>query len=453
MSDIIADLNARIAEIEAQWNGLDQKPAMMIRELRSVRDDLLKDEHGCCGKPHVVCVDCINEHGVLVDRYDVAHCSKTAEPCPYLFVGSHFLNPFTGEVRHMSTVPSIKADPRQMQFKTILEGEQFQRALCAVLPRHIRGDRMIRVVLAAMQNNQEILKCTPESILLSIMRAASMGLEPDGGPLGQGYLVPFWNSKKRCKECQFIPGYRGLIKMARNSGEIADVSADVAYEADFFEYSMGLDPTLEHRRNDQVADPGPLKYAYAIARFRDGNKKFVVMNQREIEEIKEVSASRDREGNLIGPWCDWEAEMWKKTVVRRLCKQLPLAVELQTVIQSEPMDTSQLISLPSLPDVSGMIPHEASPEETPAGGESLEDLFAKFSTEFAAADGIIAKREVRDGWFGQNSTIEFTPELARKADDMLHEAERDIRQSRGPRSNKTQGKLMDTNESAQQAGV
>lgn len=218
---------------------------------------------------------------------------------------------------------AVKNDPRALQFRTIFEGDQFQRALAATLPRHISPARMIRVVLSAMQGTPKLLECTPNSVLLSIMRAASMGLEPDGGPLGQGYLVPYGNT------CQFIPGYRGLVKLARNSGEVADVWAEVIYEKDDFKYTLGLNPDLTHVRFDG-GDPGEMTHAYAVARFRDGERKFVVLNKREIEKIRDKSPAKNS-----GPWVEWPAEMWKKTAVRRLSKLLPLSVEQQAAFESD----------------------------------------------------------------------------------------------------------------------
>lgn len=229
---------------------------------------------------------------------------------------------------------SLRSDPRQLQFKNLLEGESFQSTLRAALPRTLRPERMVRVVLSAMQTNPDILECEPHTVLLSIMRAATMGLEPDGGVLGHGYLVPFWNSKNRRKECQFITGYRGLCKLARNSGEVVDVWAKVVHETDDFEFDEVENKPIRHKRN-YSAEPGRIIGAYAAARFRDGYTRFEYMTAHEIEEIKAKTASKTREGKIVGPWTSHEGEMYKKTVVRRLAKYLPLAPETSGVFLDE----------------------------------------------------------------------------------------------------------------------
>lgn len=247
---------------------------------------------------------------------------------------------------------TIKQHPRTGAFRTILESDGFQKSLAAALPRHISPGRMLRVVLAAFQSNSDILNCTPESVLLSILQAAACGLEPDGGPLGQAYLVPFKG------KCQFIPGYRGLVKLARNSGEVADVWAEVVYEKDTFEYELGLNQKLIHKRDDKSDDPGPLVFVYAVARFRDGEKRFVVLNRRQVRAIKNASPSA---GSDYSPWKKWEAAMWQKTAVRQLAKLLPLSVEVATQVGAEdtPLDAPKLdgidlaLDMPAIEDHSG----------------------------------------------------------------------------------------------------
>lgn len=251
---------------------------------------------------------------------------------------------------------ALKTDPRQIGFRHLLESQSVQNALAAAAPKHLSVPKLLRVALGAMQKNPKLLECTPESVLLSLLQSAAYGLEPDGGPLGQGYLVPFWNGKAKRLECQFIPGYRGLVKLARNSGEVADVWAEVVFECDMkapghFSYELGLNQDLKHRRNDEATETGALRYVYAVARFRDGEKKFVVMNARDVEKIKAKSQSKDRDGKLFGPWLDHEPEMWKKTAVRRLCKMLPLSVEVQTKIMADESadETGVGLRLPELP--------------------------------------------------------------------------------------------------------
>lgn len=282
-----------------------------------------------------------------------------------------------GNGEQNGTALAIKSDPRAMQIKQILESPKMQQSLRSAMPKHLNPGKLVRVVLGSFQKNPKLLECNPESILYSIMQSAALGLEPDGGVLGQGYLVPFWNGKAQRMECQFIPGFRGLIKLARQSGEVADIDAQVVYEKDHFEYELGLNQRLVHKRNDEVADPGKLKYAYAVARFRDGDRKFTVLNEREVMAIRSKSASKTKDGKIVGPWVEHEAEMWKKTAVRRLCKMLPLSVDVARQIAAENEETGQI----ELPDMITMPEGTTTPAiagpvdgvDEPAGEEASQE--------------------------------------------------------------------------------
>ena len=285
----------------------------------------------------------------------------------------------------------VKAHPRMPAIRAFFTQESVMKALATTLPKHIRPEKFVRVYLSAMTNSPKLFECTPESLYLTAMRAAAMGLELDGGILGQAYAVPFWNGKERRLECQLVPGYRGLIKLARNSGAVADVWAEVVFEKDRFEYELGLEPMLKHKRNDDAEDPGAMKYAYAVARFKDGERKFIVMNRAEIERIKAGSSSKNKQGEVFGPWVDHPGEMWKKTAIRRLCKTLPLSVEIAELVAADepsPMmvDTVTLdAKIPELPPPAGEGIDEPSDAEIEEAGSAAVPDGALFEQQPANA--------------------------------------------------------------------
>jgi recombination protein RecT len=190
--------------------------------------------------------------------------------------------------------------------------EQMKPEIARALPKHLTADRIARLATTTLRQTPALARCTPESFLGALMTASALGLEP--GPLGDVYFVPFGN------QCSFIPGYRGLIKLARRSGELVDIWAEVAYENDKFEYTLGLHRDLIHK---PAADArGKPTHVYAAAELKDGGHPFVVMSVTEVEGIR----SRSKAGKS-GPWVtDWEA-MAKKTAVKQLAKWLPLSSE------------------------------------------------------------------------------------------------------------------------------
>lgn len=177
-------------------------------------------------------------------------------------------------------------------------------------------ERLTKVAIAAISRNPYLLQCTPESIYSSIHTSVQLGLEP-GSPFGEAYLVPYKNNKIGKWEAQFIPGYQGLAKLARNSGIVKKLYARVARENDTIVLKQGLDEDLQH--TPKLDGPrGKPVLVYAVAHLEDGSTQFEWMTVEEVDAIKARSKSKDN-----GPWVtDWE-EMAKKTVFKRLAKWLP----------------------------------------------------------------------------------------------------------------------------------
>lgn len=196
--------------------------------------------------------------------------------------------------------------------------------MAKALPKHITADKMIRLAMTAIQTTPKLLECSQMSLLGCVMGAAALGLELERFT-GQAYLVPFYNKKTRCLEAQLIPGYRGLIALARRSGDITAVTAQAVYERDHFVYQFGLNERLDHTPAE--GDRGPLRGAYAIFTFKDGSKMWDYLPLEEIEKVRNRSQAADS-----GPWMTDYAEMAKKTVIKRLVKLAPASLELQKAV-------------------------------------------------------------------------------------------------------------------------
>jgi recombination protein RecT len=186
--------------------------------------------------------------------------------------------------------------------------ERASAKLAEVAPKHLKADRLVRLLLSAASRNPKILACSPQSVLQFAMKCSETGLEPIGA--GGAWPIPYENRRNNTVELTFIPDYRGLIHCAKRSCCIKDAWAEVVYEGDEFSYRLGLDPALEH--TPARRDRGNLEAAYCVFVMPDGTKRFAVMHADDIARIR----SRSRAPNN-GPWVTDTAEMWKKTIVRR----------------------------------------------------------------------------------------------------------------------------------------
>lgn len=236
--------------------------------------------------------------------------------------------------------------------RSLLDANRGQIAMA--LPKHVTVDRMLRVAMTAIQRTPKLLECSRESLFGAIIQAAQLGLEPDG-ITGRAYLIPRWNSKARCYEAQFMPGYKGLLELARRSREISTMEARVVHANDRFAYQFGLNQKLEHTPV-QSGDDGDVTHVYVIARLKDGGAQFDVLTKAEIEAVRKSSQSGDS-----GPWATHWDEMAKKTVLRRVCKLLPSSVELA---QAVALDEAVEAGIPQAFDLPPVVTVEAGDNAT-----------------------------------------------------------------------------------------
>lgn len=248
-----------------------------------------------------------------------------------------------------------------------LQSDSMTTALQAAIPmtarKYLTPERVVRIVTAAAARNPKLLECKPQSVLSSVIELAQLGLEP-GGPLGQAYLVPYG------QQCTPIVGYQGYLALARRSGEIQSVFAQVIYSADVYEIRYGDNPGIDHspslsgKRGDAVA-------VYCIAKFKDGGQHIEVMTVDEVEAVRNRSkASRG------GPWVtDW-AQMARKTVIRRARHYWPISVEMANAAELEAnVDTGSWA--PSGDIIEGEIVTNGNGKEKPKTQKLLDRVKAK----------------------------------------------------------------------------
>jgi recombination protein RecT len=238
-----------------------------------------------------------------------------------------------------------------VQLKEYLNADRVKSQIVAALPKWLSPDRFLRVIFGAALRNPKLMECSMESILQSVMMCAQLGLEPI---LGRAYLVPYWNGKKRCLECQFQPGYQGLTDLARRSGMINDVYAQVVYAADFFEIEYGTSRKLVHKPC-LTGEPGAAIGAYCVWEFKDGTKSFEFMPLHEIWKRRAKSQSfnfaetgdpNKGGGKQDSIWHDWQEDMMRKTVVKHSSKLVPSSIEfMEAVAVDDAADTGRRVNL------------------------------------------------------------------------------------------------------------
>ena len=139
--------------------------------------------------------------------------------------------------RTTSAAGGASAEIYNLDFPRLLE--KHKGAIERALPNHLSVDRIMRVALTAYRKNDSLAKCQPISVVAAVVQASQLGLELHQN--GEAFLVPYED------ECQLIPGYKGLMKLVRNSGLVRDIFAHEVRINDFFDYDLGAARRLVHK--------------------------------------------------------------------------------------------------------------------------------------------------------------------------------------------------------------
>ena len=279
----------------------------------------------------------------------------------------------------------------------IVRSKSFQAQMAMALPKNLTAERLTRIVMTEVRKTPALLNCNQESFFGAVLQCAQLGLEP-GSALGHCYLLPFGNGKARDgrPNCQLIIGYRGMIDLARRSGQIQSINAYVVHEADDFEYELGLHPDIHHKPSP-LADRGPVTYVYAVAVLKGGGVQFEVMSRAEVEAVRAQSKA-----GKSGPWVTHWDEMARKSVVRKLFKYLPVSIEAVRAVEiDEKSDRGEIVTEEDFINgqyvekgvsLNPVTPQEPQEEEAPAPVEQPAPEPA------AAAEAEPAQAPAADPW-------------------------------------------------------
>ena len=169
------------------------------------------------------------------------------------------------------------------------------------------GDFFERVVIADFGR---MVKGISKNAVINVA-AVGLSLNP---ATHYAYLVP--RGGKICLDIS----YRGLIKIATDSGSIKWAKAELVYEGDDFEY-LGPSTIPNHKQ----ADPfGPhsgtmlgLIGVYCIAKTSEGYFLVEKMSVAELIKIRDEASAAAKKG----PWTTYPGEMCKKCVIKRAQKR------------------------------------------------------------------------------------------------------------------------------------
>lgn len=204
------------------------------------------------------------------------------------------------------------------------------------LPSHIKPAVFERNLMNALMQNPDLMKFQPHLVYREVSKAAGLGLLLDP-QLGEAYMVVAYNYKTKQQEPQLRVGYKGVIKLARQAGNVEAIYAHEVCERDKIVCHMGTDKKLVHEPV-LFGDRGAVIGYYAVIKYQDGAFDFEPMSMVQVHAIRDRSDAWKAftDGKIKStPWSTDNDEMAKKTVLRRLLKRQPQSGELMSAIGIE----------------------------------------------------------------------------------------------------------------------
>jgi recombination protein RecT len=249
--------------------------------------------------------------------------------------------------------------------------------LRSLLPQSMTVDKFQGIVVAAVADNMDLLDCDRASLLKACLSAAELGLSLNKN-MGEADILKVWDGRLKKNVAQFRPRYKGLMKLALQSGDVLKIESRLVYASDTFEVEEGIEPRIIHKHG--LSNRGDMIGAYCVWKLKNGETQFEIMSKEQIIAIRDRSSAKTKDGNIVGPWKTDEAEMWRKTVVRRASKYMPLSTEAQRAVQVD----NQAEGIIEADDYSGDEIDITDFEDTPPAEAQVQNLEEKIVAKASA---------------------------------------------------------------------
>lgn len=252
-----------------------------------------------------------------------------------------------------STLPAPTAPQNTRQFLMDRRDK-----ICAKLPAGVDSDSIFQKLLIELDNNPDLYKCDPTSLIRCLIEATTNGLEI-GGVRHQAYIVPYGRTAK------LIPSYLGYIALLEQTGKLRSATFECVHECDKFSWTLGIEEDLLHVpsiKPDRASIP--ITHVYVVFRLADGVNVINVWTKPEIELHKEQYSKGWQRSD--SPWQTAWRQMAIKTVVLDTFHRgrLPMNQSLMQFVERERIVTEQGI-LDSSVDLAEFEPPPSIIDQTP----------------------------------------------------------------------------------------
>ena len=235
--------------------------------------------------------------------------------------------------------PQVIAKPEGKTYANTAAG-RMEKYVDSIAPRleqcstaHLRPAELTASFLVACGKNPKIYECAPNSIALSLAVCAELGLKPNTHA-GHIYLIPYRNKGQLQLQAQL--GYKGLLELARRTGQVESVNAQVFYRQ---EVEKGLidvqiePPKLVHRWSPDEYPEKDIVGAYCVLRLKGMDRPVMeIMGKGELDKIRGRSMAEKK--GWTSPWKTDAARMYRKVPIKRLINGGSVPISAEVMVSS-----------------------------------------------------------------------------------------------------------------------
>lgn len=196
----------------------------------------------------------------------------------------------------------------------VLASELERPSVTDALPPDFNRARFVQNTLALVSENEQLSHVPQSKLVPVLLKGAYLGLDFFNK---ECYVVPYG------QQLQFAPSYKGMVKLAKrfSKRQLTDIYAHVVRDGDEFE--SGVEDGREHVSfRPKPFNDGAIIGAFAVAQFADGGLKVETMSKAQLDAVKRMSKAQSGTA-----WKFFADEMYRKSVIRRLCKGIDLDMD------------------------------------------------------------------------------------------------------------------------------
>lgn len=185
------------------------------------------------------------------------------------------------------------------------------------LPKDFNKARFVQNSIALLNDNPGIAKYGQQQIIAGLLKGSYLGLDFFNK---EAYLVPYGES------LTYQTSYKGKTKLIKKYSirPVKDVYSFIVREGDDFKYGLN-DGKPYVTFNPMPFGNGNITGAFAACVFENGELLIEAMSLAELENTRSSSKAKNSPA-----WSKFTTEMYRKTVIHRLCKHIDLDFENPT---------------------------------------------------------------------------------------------------------------------------